>query len=220
MDQLPHPMLIACAALIGWIVYLFLVRDKIQDRQFESVASQLGLQYFAEGEPTILNELWHLRMFNQGHSRQVTDMCCGRVNGIDVAIFNYEYSTGGSDDRQVHTNSVICLQSWRLKLPVFELLTRGVQQKAALGYYKIEIDRHTGFASRCVLRAPEEEPVVEYLSKKMLKGLASQSGVSIEANRGWLVLNRVGHPLRPQDVRILLRQGLKVYHLLRGEQKK
>jgi hypothetical protein len=219
MDFLPHPLIVASVALAVWGIYIILVRPRVYDKRFDLVARDLRLQFFAEGDPLVQNELWHLRLFNQGHSRNISNMISGRVGKVEVAIFNYEYSTGGAEDEKVHHHSVICFHSKRLELPVFEIHGKGLHRGSALGYYDMEIDLHGGFSRRYLLRAPEEEPVYECLTKKMLKGIASHSGISIEANRDWLLYYRVDHQFTPRDARTLLKDGFKIYNLLKSDKK-
>lgn len=217
MEFMPHPLVIASIAVALWGIYLILVRPKVHDKRLDLVARELGLEYFPEGDPTIRNELWHLRLFNQGHSRNLSNMMSGHTRKVDVAIFSYEYSTGGAEDEQVRRHSVICIHSNKLSLPVFEIHAKGVHRGSALGYYDIELDLHSGFSRRFLLRAPEEEPVLEFMTKKMLKGIAGLSGCCIEGNRDWLIYYKVGHRLTSRDVHDLMKEGLRVFHLLKGE---
>jgi hypothetical protein len=212
-------LIVGFGALLGGIIYAVRKFEQARTEALQGVADELGLQFYPEGEGTVENEIGHLRLFNQGHSRKMKNMISGQTEDIDVAIFGYRYTTGGGKNQQTHQQTVISFHSPHLSLPEFEIRPENFLHKIgkALGYQDINFDSHPVFSKKYLLRGPDEAAVREFLTPKLLQFFESQQGISVEASRDRLIYYRASKRIKPEQVRSFMAEGFHVYELMKQD---
>ncbi len=196
-------------------VILFAMRRYEQSRtqQFEAVAEELGLEFHPTGDPTVMEQVGRLRLFNQGRRRKSSNMLHGRTNDLDIAIFEYRYTTGSGKHQHTHTQTVFALQSPHLQLPDFEIRPEHFFHKIgqAFGYKDIDFDTHPTFSRQFLLRGPDEAAIRATFSPEVLDELETRPGLSIEASRDRLIVYRGGKRIKPAEIRPFMELGFAVY---------
>jgi hypothetical protein len=209
----------AIGALVIGIIYAVRKFEQARTEALQGVADELGLQFYPKGDGTVENEIGHLRLFNQGHSRKMKNMISGQTEDIEVAIFGYRYTTGGGKNQHTHQQTVISFRSPHLSLPEFEIRPENLFHKIgqALGYQDIDFDSHPIFSKKYLLRGPDEAAVREFLTPKLLQFFESQQGISVEASRDRLIYYRASKRIKPEQVRSFMAEGFHVYELMKQE---
>lgn len=85
---------------IGFIA-LAIYLDYKRKQMWRELAARYGLRYDS-GDPLDLLARYSFGLFNQGHSKKVKNTVHGTIDGLEVAIFDYQYSTGSGKHRKTH----------------------------------------------------------------------------------------------------------------------
>lgn len=100
----PFPCLLVLAFVV--IAVVVAITSVIQARKrreaMERLAAQLGLTYYADDPWDIPARYAHLDLFDEGHSRQASNILAGVIDGREVLAFDYRYTTGSGKNRTTH----------------------------------------------------------------------------------------------------------------------
>ena len=98
--------------------------------QLQAAADDLGLAFFVDGDPGLVNELGCFELFSQGRNRHITNMIYGDAGDIKVGIFDYQvYNRTWQTEAYLARNRVAYVYSPALKLPDFTLRPENVFHK-------------------------------------------------------------------------------------------
>ncbi len=188
--------------------------EKKRTQAMALVADELSLDFSPEGNAMVQTTLSGLWLFNQGHSRKFRNMMTGSANGVEIAIFTYQYTTGHGKHKQTHKQTVISFQSQHLSLPEFEMRLKGFFSKIskAFGYQYIGFDTHPDFSKRYLLRGPKELEIRDTFDVERLDFLEDlPKGVALEASNHSMIFYRSRKRMKPEQIRDLMEEGFRVY---------
>lgn len=83
--------------------------DHKRKQMWRDFAARHGLRYDA-GDPLDLVSRYPFTLFNQGSGKRVSNTLHGNTDGMDVALFDYRYSTGSGKNRQTHYWSALMMR--------------------------------------------------------------------------------------------------------------
>ena len=223
MAPLALALIATVPTVIAILIWSFFRREKERTAQFKQIADRMGLLFYPKGDATFLENLSHLHLFSQGHSKKVSNLLrgvSGQLGGTDqaeVRIFVYRYVTGGGQHSRSVRQTVIAFRSPELHLPQFALRPENLFHKigAAFGYQNIDFDAHPKFSKKYLLRGNDEQKIREVFTRQLLAFFETEEGVSVEADGGRLIFYRRGKRIRPEDVGPFMEQGLRVLRLFR-----
>ena len=206
--------------VVGFLIYVGKRRAKKRTDQFQSVAENLGISFFPKGDESLRERLNHFHLLSYGHSRNIRNMLHGEIDGVERAIFDYRYTTGGGKHQATYKQSVIYFRSPILNLPQFAIRPEGVFHKiaAAFGYQDIDFEMHPQFSKAYVLRCNDESKIRELFNDGRILFFETQQKISVEGGGDQLVFYRQKKLIRPDEgeVQQFMEKGLQVFALFRG----
>ena len=216
-----HPALIigGFLLLVGVLIGFSWMAQKKRREAMEGVARELGLEFSADEDPSVTAHLHHLRLFNQGHGRRFRNMISGVANGVSMAIFDYQFTTGGGKNQQTHRQTVISFKSEHLLIPDFEVRPENVFHKIgqAFGYGDIDFDSHPVFSKKFLLRGPDEPAIRELFTDEKLTFFENYLGICAEGGADQLLFYRARKIVKPDMINEFMTEGFSVYGQFKQE---
>ena len=202
-------------ALMIVVVVVQSKREKERTRQLQSSASLLGLQFVAVAPMNWIPNLDKFALFNQGHSKSISNMMYGEIDGVKAALFDYEYVVGHGKHRTTHRPSVAYFEPNNLSLPFFSLRPENAFHKiiAAFGYQDIDFGNRPEFSSKYVLRGPDEQAVRNAFSDAALGFYEMNQGTCTDGGGNQLFIFRPGHRMPPHEAQSFINWALQIKNL-------
>src|SRR5436190_7821917 len=114
--------LIAIVALLVVLgIGIGMYYEKKRREALEKVAGELGLEFFPQGIPGLLEAVRGYALFKEGRGHGVTNTIRGITDDVELTIFDFTYTTGSGKHSHTHRQTMIGLVSPRLQLPDFSL---------------------------------------------------------------------------------------------------
>lgn len=186
------------------------------------LAEEMSLEFFPEGDTLLESALSHLPLMQRGRRREMTNLVRGQTQDVDMALFDYRYTTGSGKHQATHHLSVVAFQSMHLDLPAFEL---GPEQffhrlVSAFGFQNIDFAGYPTFNKRYLLRGPDEdairasftEPVIQHFEEQLQtrKTIAEVIG---QGDRLLIAARREA----PEKLRAFLEQAFATYGTFKAQ---
>ena len=212
--------LIGAGLLVGFLIYVRKRQAKKRTEQFQSVAEKLGFPFFPKGDSSLLERLDRFHLFALGRTKRIWNMLHGETDDIELAIFDYRYTTGRGKHQATYKQSVIYFRSPALNLPQFALRPEGMFHKigAAFGYMDIDFETHPKFSKTCLLRGDDELKIRELFNDELITFFETQQKISVEGGNDQLIFYRQKKRIKPDahEVQQFMEEGLQVFALFRG----
>jgi hypothetical protein len=192
-------------------------KEKKRTETLASVAGQLGLTFFPEGNPGLVEELAALDLFSRGRSRKTANLIHGAADETTVAIVDYRYTTGSGKHSHTWRQTVVCFHSQKLALPFFALRPARLFDRLGglFGKQDINFESHPRFSQTFRLRGQPEEHVRRHFTPAVLEFFEARPDVSVEGNAYRMVYYRAGRRPKPEDVPALFKEAFAAFTLLR-----
>jgi hypothetical protein len=209
---------VALVAVVGAVVYVAHLLEKKRTAALRAVADELGFEFHPGGDKVLQGWLDVFYLFGQGHSKKLSNVLRGRTRDLDVAVFDYKYTTGGGKNARTYKTTVACFTAAGLGLPRFTLrpsdfwLRLGV---SVFGWQDINFDTHPAFSKNTLLRGPDEDAIRRVFTPAALDHFEAEAGLSTEAAGDVLVVYRHSQRVDPAKVRAFLEDGFAVLALFR-----
>lgn len=213
---LPILVIGVIAALIGTgILYSYYAAKKRREELMQH-AESMGLTFIPDGDADLLDRLSVFKLFNQGHSRKMKNLIQGDSGEVNIAIFDYQYTTGGGKNQQTHLQSIVALQSNQLVCPDFTMRPERMFDKlgSALGFQDIDFESHQMFSSSFVLQGSDEAAIRKYFDQSVLDFFSAKPGISVEAQTGTLFFYRARQRIQPREIKDNLAQAYEVFGMM------
>ncbi len=170
-----------------------------------------------KGDPNLLDRLKGFHLFSQGHSKKIANVLMGKAGALDVAVFDYAYTTGGGKHSQHWRQTVIFFERDDMSLPKFTLRPENIFHKIGqvFGYKDIDFDSHPEFSKRYLLRGENEEAVRATFGDEARSFYESDLKLSTEAAGPQLIHYRSGKRVSPDQISEFIKQGVRVLTLFR-----
>ena len=212
---------IVVGVIVVGVIAILISRYYAQKRteELQAVADSMGLSFSAKADDSFMSAVRHFHLFSQGRSKQALNVMSGSANDIDVAVFDYQYTTGGGKSSHTWKQTVVLLRSEMLALPNFTLRPENLFHKigGALGYQDIDFDTHPTFSREYLLRSKDEQECRETFTVDVLGYYDQRPGLSTEGDGDSLLFFRGSKIVRPDDVPVFLKEGLRVLGLLQAD---
>jgi hypothetical protein len=208
--------------VVALILVLVLIGNKLERKRTETlrtvVAPRLGLDFVQTDETGIQAGFTGFDLFSHGRSKRVSNIAYGRLDDVEVILFDYEYVTGSGKNRQTHRQTIGFFQSDALALPEFVARPENIFHKIGqvFGYQDIDLPAHPEFSRRYVLRGVDESGIRDLFTPEVARFFESNPGLGIEAKADRFVLYRTRKRLKPEEWREWLDKGLAACAVLRA----
>lgn len=225
MDQQQVTTILTVLLIVGFIVVIIGVlvvaliighkRALERTRQLASVASLLGWQFSEVATMNWLPNLEKFALFNQGHSKNITNAMYGEIDGVKSAAFDYHYVVGGGKNSQTFNQSVVYFEPRNLNLPFFSLRPEHLFQKliSAFGYQDIDFGNHPTFSSKYLLRGPDEPALRNLFNDALLGFYEMNQGLSADGGGNQLFLFQQNYRQPPEQIQSTVNAALQLQRL-------
>ena len=122
MENLFEPLFAACGAAVPCLMFgavatliaVGIIYGIIKARQrreaMARLAAELGLQYYPDDPWDLPGRYAQFEVFNTGHARRASNVMAGPIDGHDVLIFDYRYTTGSGKNQTTHHHQIAILE--------------------------------------------------------------------------------------------------------------
>jgi hypothetical protein len=182
--------------------------------EVEKIAASMQLRYSRDGVSTLVGELTCFQLFTGGQDRKTSNVLYGTVADVDVHVFDYRYSSGGSSPT-TYTHAVAYIRS-TLVLPGFRLQPSTILHKIGnlFGYQDIDFASHPRFSKTYLLRGKDEDAIRRVFTPAVLNFCETQQKLNVEGSGDKMIIYRYG-TLQAKDVQDLVRTAVQLNELMR-----
>lgn len=181
---------------LGVVIAIWLTRryEKKRTEGLSKVAEELGLTFLPEGQHKLFTRLQSLPVFNKGRNRKMSNLMTAETEETSLAIFDYQYTTGGGKHQQTHKCTMASMEKDAMRLPHFNVRPEGFFDRvgSAIGFQDINFDDHPKFSKAFVLQGENEEAIRAFFTTEMLDLFASKPDAMIEAADSLMTFRRKG----------------------------
>ncbi len=134
----------------------------------------------------------------QGHSRYAHNICTGQWNGMEIAAFDYHYTTGSGKNRSNHEFSAVILKS---NVPLKPMLIRreGFFDKVSgfFGFDDINFES-AEFSRKFFVKSSDRRWAYDVIHQRMMEYLLSAPNFTIEFGLMHIIAHRASR-FKPAD---------------------
>ena len=198
---------------VGSLILIFLRIGKKRTEQLALISAELKLNFFPKGSTSLFERLKPFHLFSKGWSRKIKNLMEGEANKVELAIFDYQYTTHGGQHPQTHRQSLLFIRSPKLNLPDFSLRPENVFHKigSAFGDKDIDFETHPIFSKSYLLRGDNEAVIRGLFNNELLNFIQSQQKISIEGSSDQLIFYRHKNRVKPEEVESFMEKGFQVF---------
>jgi hypothetical protein len=160
------------------------------------------------------------KLFNQGHSRRLTNLLRGSRDDVSISLCDYKYTVGYGKHQQVHLQTICVLRSPKLKLPHF-FARRQVALFDFLGKMfggqDVNFDEDPAFSKAFVLQSVgSEDELRRAFDHNVRAAFTALAGKSLQAE-GFndTLLYHIGRRLKPEQINEVVDDALALRRTFR-----
>jgi hypothetical protein len=204
--------------VIGVLVVATLVshkREQERTRQLRGVGPMLGWQFSEAADLNWIPNLEAFGLFNQGHSKSITNAMYGEIDGVKAAVFDYHYVVGHGKNQSTYNQSVVYFEPRNLNVPFFSLRPEHLIHKliSTFGYQDIDFGNRPTFSSKYLLRAPDEAAVRNLFNDALLAFYEVNLGLSADGGGNQLFLFQQNYRQPPHQIQSTVNAALQLQRL-------
>ena len=110
---------------IGLLIYFNYRAEKARREALQEASQRLILNLSPDGDADFLNRLGPFTLAAQGRSRRLTNLMRGRHGDLEVALFDYRYTTGSGKHSRTHRQTAVLFAGESSALTRFSLANFG-----------------------------------------------------------------------------------------------
>lgn len=200
----------ATAAVIYVIVHY--VQEQQRTEQLQAVAERMGFAFSAEADPNLWGRVADFCLFSQGRSRKIHNVMRRQIHDIDVALFDYRYTTGSGKHSHTYYRTALLFETGRLELPRFTLRPEGFFHRvaSALGRQDIDFEAHPVFSDDYLLQGTDVARIRDLFDEEALCYYTRHQDLCTEGDGRQLVFYRGRRRVEPEGMEGYLQQGLDI----------
>jgi hypothetical protein len=208
---------VGVALAVGIAIYLSRRFEKARQQALHEAAGQLRLSFSPDGDAAFAPRLGAFGLFQEGHSKKLTSLMRGTVDDLEVAIFDYRYTTGGGKHSHTHRQTAQVLGFPGAGVPVFSLRPENVFHKIGgwFGSQDIDFDSRPEFSRAYLLRGPDEDAIRRLFTERVLAYFEAHPGLCLETDGNRLLVYRHDRRVAPEELRDFLALGRQTLEQVR-----
>ncbi len=182
---------------------------------FGKIAEELGLTYSPTDTLGILTQFAPFQLFNQGRARIVSNVITAEAEGIHIAIFDYQYTTGGGKHQHTHRQSIVGVHSVQLQLPAISMRPEHLFDALAnlFGSKDIDFPENSEFSRAFKLISDRPEATRQLFQPPVLDFFTARQGTYLEAAHDRFIYFRRGRRIDPRNIKDFLSEGFELHSL-------
>jgi hypothetical protein len=210
----PTPVLFF-AAIIAVIVGFSIYRLKLERQRTAALgplAASLGLTFDPKSDQAAVRALGDVQLFARGHSKRVTNLMTGTLEGRRLAVFDYQFTTGGGKAQRTSAQTVVLLPGLKPSLPDLQMAPENPFHKIAEAYGEQDIDLASApeFSRRYIVKGKDEAAVRAALTPEVTSYFVAHQGWWIEAQAGTVAIYRGHTEVKPGELRQFIADACEV----------
>ncbi len=194
--------------IVGVTIAVRMERQRTES--LKRVAETTGLTFEPKADLNAVRSLGDVQLYARGHSRRVTNLMTGRLDGQQVAVFDYRYTTGAGKSQHTTTQTVVVLPSAKSSLPDFQMAPENPLTRIAevFGYQDIDIESSPDFSRLYVVRGADEAAIRAALYPGATSYFAGHDGWTVEVKSGTVAIYRANKRSETRGHEDVHRRGL------------
>jgi len=209
-------LVIGGLAVVGGIVTAVRVAGRKRRDAFAAEAARLGFTFSPDDEEWLRKELAPFHLFSRGHSKKISNVLRGQASALQIAVFDYRYTTGGGQSSSTHSQTVLLFETPEVQFPAFSLRPENIFHRIGqvFGLKDIDFEDAPEFSRQYLLQAEDESAIRNFFSDDAIRHFSEHTGICVEAGGGRLIVYRSGKKIDPAVVETFMRDGVYLYALL------
>lgn len=200
--------------LVGGIVTLAWYLEKKRTEAMQAWAQANAFQYEGDAQ-NLANELGTFKLFNQGRSRKVKNLCRGSKEVGAVRVADYQYVTGSGKHQQTHQQTIVVVNTPGRSAPHFFLRKQNRFFDALdkmFGGQDINFDDDETFSKSFVLQTGGDEQQLRQFMSPRLRDTFNRlidKNLILEVNGDVMVLHH-GRRLKTEQIGELIADAVNI----------
>jgi hypothetical protein len=201
---------------------ILLSRKRMQSmrrtREMRALARRMGWHFEAAPALDIIPDRKRLESFTVRMHQRIRNHLSSSVGEYRVAVFDLEYSTTDDEAIKGWEQTVVHVQSTRLRLPAFAVRPERVYHRNGdgVGGGDIDFDADPEFSRAYQLRGPDESAVRGAFGAEVRASLHRRVGTSADGEGSDLLIWHRGRLARPEEVAVLVQAAVDLAGHLHG----
>jgi hypothetical protein len=187
-------------SLIVTAIVLSIRNEKKRREALGTFAASNGFTYLEKADSPADVGLAEIDLFNRGHSKRLTNVIAGEVEGSGVRVLDYRYTTGSGKNSSTSNQTVVAIEAGGAALPDFTLAREHFFHKIgqAFGYQDIDFDAFPEFSKKYLLRGEDETAIRSLFTRRLIDAYTGGLDCNLEVRSGWLFVYQLGKRVKPE----------------------
>ena len=202
---------IVAGLLLIALFFVAFLRRKERERaeSLRRLAETAGLAFEPSPDVSGVRALGDVQLFDRGHSKRVRNLMTGQLDGQQVAVFDYRYTTGSGKHQHTHSQTVVLLPGAKTSLPDMQLAPENalVRIAEAFGYQDIDLESSPEFSGRYIVRGADEAAIRAALYPGAASYFAQHEGWTVELKSGSVAIYRANRRTKAEDMRMFIEEA-------------
>jgi len=214
---MPIAIFIGTLIIVIGIVALFKAIERktneTRRQAVETEASELGLEFSANGSDELQRQVAEFQLFQKGRKRQILNVVSGETDQFEIVIADFHYVTGHGEHQQKHKRTVAMINSSKLAIPEFALRPENLFHKigSVFGMQDIDFESHREFSRAFLLRGPQEAAIRSFFDDSIIGMLEQHKTICIEAVPGKMIFYFGDRKPETGQLKKLFGEALEIY---------
>jgi len=159
-----------------------------------------------------------IELFGRGHSKRMTNVMAGEVEGVGVRVLDYRYTTGSGKNSSTHNQTVVAVATGEALLPDFTLARENFFHKIgqAFGYQDIDFDAFPEFSRKYLLRGADEAAIRGLFGARVIDAYTGGLNCNVGVRGGWLFVFESGKRIKPEMIQQRIENAFGLLYELTG----
>jgi len=188
---------------------------------FRTVADEMGFAFHPQGINGYFGDLAPFDLFQHGRTRWFRNVMHGRARGVEVCVFDYQYTTGSDRHPECRHQTAVGFRTPDLALPDFNLRLRAwgdpagpwapaLTREVEAGYRDIVLADRADFSRHYRLSGIDEAAVRRSFPGELLDDVAARPTLNVEAHGDRLLVYGTAARATPEAIREVVQAGFDI----------
>jgi hypothetical protein len=190
--------------------------------ELRRVAMELGMQFQEDDEWGLKALLRDFKLYKAGHSQKVKCLMQSTSSMLEekVSIFDFKKVIQAGNTPVVYWQTAFFIQSKELGLPSMLLKPENFFHKIGtlFGMQDIDFEEYPEFSDSFLLKGEDEAMIRKMIKENVMRFFLINREWCMEAVGYFMIMYRERKLVSPQEIRILYKNGMKLYGELKKNQ--
>ncbi len=191
---------------------------KSRHEDLKSIAFQLGMSLQEKDEWGMKSLLKDFKLYKKGHSQKIQNLM-NSVGGMmeeKFSIFDFKVVVQAGNTPVVYWQTAFFVQSKNLGLPQMLLKPENFFHKigAWLGMQDIDFEEYPEFSDKFLLKGEDKNRIRQTINENVTRFFLVNKEWCMESLGYYMILYRENKLIAPQEIKVLYRNGMKIYQEL------